>query len=190
MASGWSYPLSHWNWWTEGKPVGSNSGTLWSILLDKSLLLQLHPEHKGSLAHPCRQQLPRALPARRPWLVPGRLGGDRLLPGTGSVRLLSHSAWCSAASWSPLLTLTQTWERKTCQGTGNFSVWAERMWRLSLRSSSSENSARRERIETVEEQWGPKYLTIYSTVKSKRQNSRYLPALSTAGAHGEPKLGV
>lgn len=101
MASGWFCPLSYWNWWSEGKPVGSNSGPLWSIsatqkpiapapsLAQTQRAPSLHPA--AATCSPCTED--------GGW-CPAGTGGNRLLAGTGSIRLLSYSALCSIASWS------------------------------------------------------------------------------------------
>lgn len=101
MASGWFYPRSYWNWWTEGKPVGSNSGTLWSISATQKPFAPAPSLTQTQQA----LSLPPAAATCSPhtedggW-CPAGPGGDRLLAGTGSMSPLSYSALCSTASWS------------------------------------------------------------------------------------------
>lgn len=102
----------------------------WLFLLHKSLLLQLCPSHKHSVPCPCIQQPPRALPTQRR-MVWAR--GNRLLAGTGSIRLLFYLGMCSVVSWGsgPLCSSRhKSGDEKMTRHRNFFSVWTERMWGL------------------------------------------------------------
>lgn len=150
MASGWSCPLNHWNWWTGGKPVGSNSGTLWSISARQKPIAAA-PSWTQAQPGPSLPAAAATCSAHTEAVAGAQQALGAQDPAWDSLNeaLVPFSPVVILELWSPLLILTQTWEWKTWQGTGNFAMWAERMWRLLLCSSSSENSARKERIETA-----------------------------------------
>lgn len=101
MASGWFYPLSYWNRWSEGKPVGSNSGTLWSVPATQKPIAPApswtQAQHGPSLHPAAATCSPHTQDGG--W-SPAGSGVDGLLAGTASMRLLSYSALCSIASCS------------------------------------------------------------------------------------------
>lgn len=148
----WLYPLRYWNRWTKGKPVGSNSGTLWAISAAQKpiapALSLTQTQHAPSLHPAAAMCSPRT---EDDGLCPAGAGGqapswDRLNKALVLFRLVLS---CVLELWSPLLIPTQTWEWKKMTRHRTIFCTSRKDVGIMLCSSSSEKAARRERIETV-----------------------------------------
>jgi len=99
------------------------------------------------MPHPCIQQPPRALPTQKMMACGRQTQRDRLLAETGSMRLLSYSGLCPGALELPAHPDTNLGMKKYDKAQEFF--LSRKDVGIILCSSSSEQAARRERLETV-----------------------------------------